>query len=71
MSEERKLEVGDVVVLKSGSRRMMIESFTEDGETATCIYSDTDGKHTENYNVACLKLYVPPKPRRAIHYSDS
>lgn len=54
---EKKFKVGDIVVLKSGSQRMMVSRFTEvEGNTyCHCDWSDGKQSLSEDYPEAVLE----------------
>lgn len=56
-----KLEIGDVVQLKSGGPRMVIEVIKRDGrgEVAVCCWmtAQENGKYTGDFFIETLKYY--------------
>lgn len=58
---ETKLEIGDVVQLKSGGPRMVIEVLKRDGrgETAVCCWmtSQENAKYSAEFYIETLKFY--------------
>jgi len=51
-----KLNIGDVVVLKSGSDRMTVNKVNDDG-TYQCIWRENNTTQQEDFNEAVLEIY--------------
>ena len=53
-----EFEVGDVVILKSGSARMTIAAV--DGDMAVCVWVDKGKSYRDRFELVTLKKYETP-----------
>lgn len=66
---ESKFKIGDVVILKSGSQRMVVDDVDEIASTVQCVWMDTGIVSSRIFKQDILVGFISdvptPKPDRA------
>lgn len=58
------MNIGDVVMLKSGGIEMTVTSIDKENKKANCMWMDWTGSSGDiSIPIACLKTPPPPEPK--------